>query len=110
MGDIIMCGYRNEAMCRNVLQRGYFDAPLKYGTVPRIGNTTMSALDYCIDLLREGGTCDRVLPSTYSVWKIQSDEECGEKWYSKFVYKHPTTGSAKSFLAVDYEARIQAAK
>jgi hypothetical protein len=108
MGDIIMCGYRNEAMCRNVLQRGFFDAPLTHNTVPRVGNTSTSAINYCVDLLRTGGVCDRVLPSTYSVWKIQSDEECKGKWYTKFVYKHPVTGVEKSFLSVDYEARQEA--
>jgi hypothetical protein len=105
MGDIIMCGYRNEAMCRNVLQRGFFDAALIHNTVPRVGNTLDSALDYCTELLRPGGTCERTLPSTYGVWKIESDEECKEKKYSKFVYEHPVTGVKKSFLAVDYKAR-----
>lgn len=108
MGDIIMCGYRNEAMCRNILNQGFFDAALKYNTVPRIGNTIQSALDYCFNLLREGGICDRSLPSTYSVWKVQSDEECGEKTFEKFVYEHPKTGASKSLLKVDYGARVQA--
>jgi hypothetical protein len=103
-----MCGYRNEAMCRNILNRGFFDAALKYNTVPRIGSTIQSALDYCINLLREGGICDRSLPSTYSVWKVQSDEECGEKTFAKFVYEHPKTGVTKSLLEVDYGARVQA--
>lgn len=107
-GDIIMCGYRNEAMCRNVLKRGFFDAPLKHNTVPRVGNTMDSAIEYCSDLLRTGGTCERVLPSTYSVWRTQSDEECKGRWYTKFVYTHPVSGAEKSFLSVDYEARIQA--
>lgn len=104
-GDIIMCGYRNKAMCRNVLQRGFFDAALIHNTVPRVGNTMDSALDYCDDLLRPGGTCERTLPSTYSVWKIESDEECKEKKYNKFVYEHPVTHRKKSFLSVDYKAR-----
>merc|ERR1719182_476435 len=45
-GDIIMCGYRNKDMCPNVLKQGVFDAPLKYGTAPRVGTTINSALDY----------------------------------------------------------------
>jgi hypothetical protein len=109
-GDIIMCGYRNSAMCRNVLKRGFFDAALTYNTVPRVGNTMDSALNYCDELLRPGGTCERTLPSTYSVWKIESDEECKEKKYNKFVYEHPKTHVKKSFLEVDYQARKDYAK
>lgn len=106
-GDIIMCGYRNEKMCANVLQNGFFDAALEYNTVPRVGNTIDSAMHYCRELLKPGGTCERALPSTYAVWKVESDQECKEKIYAKFVYEHPKTGSKKSFLAVDYEAREQ---
>ncbi|CAK0846431.1 unnamed protein product [Prorocentrum cordatum] len=73
-GDIIMCGYRNADMCPNLLKRGFFDAPLKHGTVPRVGTTTSSALKYCYDMLDEGGICDRTLPSTYTVWKKSSED------------------------------------
>jgi len=68
-GDIIMCLYRSPEMCANVLKMGAFDAPLKYATAPRVGTTINSALDYCYRLLKVGGTCERTLPSTYSVWK-----------------------------------------
>lgn len=106
-GDVIMCGYRDEKMCANVLRSGFFDAPLKYNTVPRVGNTIDSAMHYCRELLKPGGTCERTLPSTYSVWKVESDQECKGKHFSKFVFEHPKTGTKKSFLAVDYEARRQ---
>mmetsp|Transcript_146654 Transcript_146654/g.470584 ORF Transcript_146654/g.470584 Transcript_146654/m.470584 type:complete len:224 (-) Transcript_146654:533-1204(-) len=75
-GDIIMCGCRNTDMCANLLQRGVFSAPLKYGTAPRVGKTIDSALEYCHKLLEEGGTCERTLPSTYSVWKKSSATQC----------------------------------
>jgi len=104
MGDIAMCGYRNEDMCGNLLQRGFFDAPLKHGNIPRIGNTINSALDYCHDLLKPEGFCERVLPSTYSTWKIESVQECKDPEFNKFVYKDPN-GGRKSLLAVDYDAR-----
>jgi hypothetical protein len=104
VGDIIMCGYRNEKMCANLLQRGFFDAPLTHHGVPRVGNTINSALDYCYDLLRPGGTCEITLPSTYSVWKMASDQECQKKSYDKFVYTHPVSGDFKSLLNVQYEA------
>lgn len=103
-GDIIMCGYRSEKMCANLLQRGYFNAPLAHDTVPRVGNTINSALDYCYELLRPGGTCEVTLPSTYAVWKVASDTECQKKSYDKFVFTHPVSGEFKSLLSVDYMA------
>lgn len=106
-GDIIMCGYRNEKMCANVLKNGFFDAALEFNTVPRVGHTIDSAMFYCRELLKPGGTCEKVLPSTYSVWKVESDQECKEKEYEKFIYEHPTDGTKKSFLSVDYSARLQ---
>lgn len=104
-GDIIMCGYRNTDMCANVLRMGAFDGPLKLGTAPRVGETIDSALDYCYALLEQGGTCERTLPSTYSVWRKNGEEQCGGPDYDKFVYTHPVTGKQKSMLVVDYEAR-----
>lgn len=104
-GDIIMCGYRNEYMCPNLLKRGVFHAPLKYGTSPRVGKTIDSALSYCYELLKPGGTCQRTLPSTYSVWRVASANQCMKEEFSKFVYENPGNGVQKSLLAVDYEAR-----
>lgn len=104
-GDIIMCGYRSEDMCPNLLQRGIFDKPLKAGSVPRIGKTIDDALEYCYDLLGDSGTCVRTLPSTYSVWRRASEDQCGSADYSPMVYKHPASGERKSMLAVDYSTR-----
>eukprot|EP00746_Dinoflagellata_sp_MGD_P164548 gnl/MRDRNA2_/MRDRNA2_93240_c0_seq1.p1 gnl/MRDRNA2_/MRDRNA2_93240_c0~~gnl/MRDRNA2_/MRDRNA2_93240_c0_seq1.p1 ORF type:complete len:637 (-),score=118.41 gnl/MRDRNA2_/MRDRNA2_93240_c0_seq1:112-2022(-) len=105
MGDIIMCGYRNQDMCPNLLKRGYFHAPLKHNTAPRVGNTIDSALEYCYKLLAPGGTCEMFLPSTYSVWKIESVQQCLDPSYSKFSYTNPGSGVVKSLLEVDYQAR-----
>jgi hypothetical protein len=102
MGDLVMCSYRSKDMCGNLLKAGFFDAALKHGTAPRVGNTAESALKYCHDLLADGGKCERLLPSTYNVWKIQSQLECGNPSYSKFVYHHPKTDLRKSLLTVDY--------
>jgi len=104
-GDLIMCSYRNTDMCVNLLQRGVFDAPLKYRTAPRVGETIDSALAYCYALLDEGGVCERTLPSTYSVWKKASIKQCKSSDYEKFVYTHPLSGMSKSLLVVDYDAR-----
>eukprot|EP00746_Dinoflagellata_sp_MGD_P006391 gnl/MRDRNA2_/MRDRNA2_112487_c0_seq1.p1 gnl/MRDRNA2_/MRDRNA2_112487_c0~~gnl/MRDRNA2_/MRDRNA2_112487_c0_seq1.p1 ORF type:complete len:644 (-),score=86.41 gnl/MRDRNA2_/MRDRNA2_112487_c0_seq1:146-1936(-) len=103
-GDIIMCNYRNEDMCPNLLQRGFFDGPLATGSSPRVGKTIESALDYCYDLLRSGGVCERSLPSTYSVWRKASEKQCFDHIYHKFEYKHPKTGDTKSLLELDYKA------
>lgn len=105
-GDIIMCGYRDEDMCGNVMSRGFFDAALEFSTVPRVGNTTDSAFHYCRELLKPGGFCEVTLPSTYSVWKVESSEECGAQEFEGTVYKHPKTQEPRSFLVVDYEARM----
>jgi len=103
-GDIIMCGYRNELYCPNIMKKGFLDAPLKHNTAPRVGNTIDSAMKYCFNLLKPGGMCENTLPSTYSVWKISSADQCQGSSFSKFVYKHPKTGMMKSLLEVDYAA------
>lgn len=105
-GDLIMCGYRNEKQCANLLHRGVFDAPLRYGTAARVGTTIDSALDYCYGLLQKGGTCERTLPSSYSVWKKSSQDQCLGATYEKYVFHHPTNGHTKSLLEVDYNARL----
>lgn len=104
-GDVIMCGYRNNDMCGNLFQSGFFDAALEFNTVPRVGNTIDAARKYCHELLKPGGFCDLTLPSTYAVWKIESAQECKKAKYGKFVYKHPQNHVQKALLAVDYSAR-----
>lgn len=105
LGDIAMCGYRNQDMCSNLLQRGVFDGALKHGKAPRVGTTIKSALDFCYDLLKPGGRCERLLPSTYAVWKTESVSQCLGPSFSKFTYTHPSSGAEKSLLEVDYKAR-----
>jgi len=104
MGDLIMCSYRSHDMCSNLLERGFFHEALKTGKVPRIGKTIESALSYCKDLLKPGGTCESLLPSTYSVWKKSSGIECGSPGYTQFMYTNPSNGVKKSLLKVDYGA------
>merc|ERR1719158_1131071 len=102
MGDLIMCGYRSHDMCANLLQRGFFHEALKTGKAPRVGTTIESALGYCNKLLQPGGTCESLLPSTYTVWKIASGIECGSPEYSKFTYTNPGNGVQKRLLNVQY--------
>jgi len=104
-GDVIMCGYASVDMCSNVLDSGFFDAPLKLNSSPRVGNTTESALKYCTKLLEQQGTCEELLPSTYTTWKIESVEQCGSPDYDRIVFTHPSTGKQKSMLSVDYDER-----
>jgi hypothetical protein len=105
LGDLVMCGYRSEDMCANLLQRGFFDKPLKHATAPRVGTTIESALRYCRSLLEAGGVCETLLPSTYATWKVQSQSECASPSYSKFTYTNPGSQVTKSLLSVDYGAR-----
>merc|ERR1719375_2641880 len=105
MGDIVMCGYRNADMCGNLIERGFFDGPLKHGTAPRVGKSIDSAMEYCQGLLEDGGTCSKFLPSTYSVWRIDSGQQCGEPSYEKFTYTNPGNNVTKSLLMVDWSAR-----
>lgn len=104
-GDIIMCGYRNQDMCPNLLKMGIFDAPLQHGTSPRVGTSVDSALSYCYELLGPGGICERTLPSSYSAWKVESVDQCRSPEYEKFTYKGPGSSAPRSLLAVDYKAR-----
>eukprot|EP00747_Dinoflagellata_sp_TGD_P212520 gnl/TRDRNA2_/TRDRNA2_85607_c1_seq1.p1 gnl/TRDRNA2_/TRDRNA2_85607_c1~~gnl/TRDRNA2_/TRDRNA2_85607_c1_seq1.p1 ORF type:complete len:561 (+),score=120.88 gnl/TRDRNA2_/TRDRNA2_85607_c1_seq1:247-1683(+) len=104
-GDIQVCHFKTTDMCANLLKRGFFDAALTHSTVPRVGNTTQSAMKYCHALLADGGFCEATLPSTYSVWKKKAVEECKKPYFFPFVYTHPVTGDPKSMLSVDYEAR-----
>lgn len=101
-GDINLCVYRSDDMCPNLLKRGIFDGPLADNTSPRVGNTTQSALDYCYNLLGSSGMCSKALPSTYSAWMIASETQCQDPKYSKFVYSHPTDGTTKSMLDIEY--------
>lgn len=102
MGDLIMCGYRSQDMCSNLLKRGFFHEALRTGKAPRVGTSIESALDYCRTLLQPGGTCEALLPSTYTVWKISSGIECGSPEYEMFVYANPGNGVQKSLLEVSY--------
>eukprot|EP00747_Dinoflagellata_sp_TGD_P092184 gnl/TRDRNA2_/TRDRNA2_165316_c0_seq1.p1 gnl/TRDRNA2_/TRDRNA2_165316_c0~~gnl/TRDRNA2_/TRDRNA2_165316_c0_seq1.p1 ORF type:complete len:553 (+),score=124.16 gnl/TRDRNA2_/TRDRNA2_165316_c0_seq1:223-1659(+) len=104
-GDIQVCAFKTTDMCPNLLKRGFFDAPLTHNTVPRVGNTVESAMEYCSNLLMGGGFCERTLPSTYSVWKKSSVGECKKPHFHPFSYTHPVTEVTKSMLSVDYEAR-----
>lgn len=104
-GDIVMCGYRNQDMCSNLLERDFFEVPLKNNNIPRVGNTIDSVLEYCRELLKPGGMCENILPSTYTVWKIEGRTQCGEPGYQKFTYLHPASGVEKSLLSVDYSNR-----
>lgn len=99
-----MCNYRNVEMCPNLLKRGFFDDPLMTGSSPRVGKTIESALNYCYELLKPGGVCERSLPSAYSVWRKASEKQCLGQEYHKFIYKHPKTGNGKSLLKVNYVA------
>jgi len=104
-GDIVMCGYGVVDMCPNLLERGFFNAPLELNSSPRVGNTTASALKYCQGLLQQQGTCEQLLPSTYAVWKKEGIDQCDSPDYDRFVFKHPVDGLPKSLLMVDYDAR-----
>jgi hypothetical protein len=39
------------------------------------------------------------------VWRISSEDQCGDPGYSPFVYKNPGSGVVKSLLEVDFSAR-----
>jgi hypothetical protein len=62
-------------------------------------------LEYCRNLLDDGGFCELNLPSTYRTWKIESGQQCGSPSYDKFTYTNPGSGVVKSLLSVDYSAR-----
>lgn len=110
LGDILMCGYRDQELCPNLLERGVFEAPLTFGNVPRVGSTAQSALEYCYELLKPNGVCESIMPSSYTNWKVMSQQECGEPVYDHFVYEHPVQQTRKSLLTADFTTREEFAQ
>lgn len=105
-GDIVMCAFNDADMCGNMFQKGVFDAPLEYIGVSKMINSTQSAWEYCFNLLKAQGRCETTLPSTYSVWRAETNSRCGAKSFTPFLYTNQADKTDFiSLLRVDYANR-----
>merc|ERR1719454_1121708 len=79
---------------------------MKQPGVSRLFNDTQSALNYCNHLLKSNGQCETMLPSTYRVWRVETNERCGAKTYESVVYTNPGDPTDhRSVLEVDFSHR-----
>lgn len=89
-GDVVMCGYGVDSdVCGNVFAKGVFDSPMKYPGVSKRITDSRSAWKYCEELLRPEGRCERMLPSTYEVWRVSAKEQCGAREHQIYLYSNP---------------------
>jgi len=104
--DAVMCAYGDENMCGNLFAKGVFDAPMTRPGVSLAVNDTTSAFTYCNDLLKEGGRCMNMLPSTYRVWRLETNQLCGAKEHNPYVYTNPSDDTdVRSVSRVDFSMR-----
>lgn len=82
----LLCMYGHENMCGNVLKRGFFDAGLQMGSRGPFKDGK-AALQYCQRVLRH--ECFQILPRTYQVWRLVSEQQCGETDLSQGLYQNP---------------------
>lgn len=109
--DAVMCAYGDSDMCGNLFQKGIFDAPMKYAGISHMINDTDSAWQYCNSLLKNDGRCMSMLPSTYRIWRINTNEQCGKKTHNPFVYANPRKeDDVISLSQVDFEKREEYAQ
>lgn len=103
----LMCMYGDEDMCGNLFTRGFFDAALKLSPIRAFKDAT-TAMQYCKRILRH--ECFTILPSTYKVWRLLSNQQCGEKRFGQGIYQDPRD-EEKDFviptpvLTVDFKKR-----
>lgn len=104
MVEPVICMYGDEDMCGNLLVNGYFDEAMRQRTFEPMRDLA-SAKHYCSHLLQH--KCAEILPSTYRVWKVLRDRQCGLKQYHSEEYTSPKNDKDKWVLLVDYEKRVQ---
>jgi len=110
-GDAIICGYGDEDMCGHVMKKGVFDAPMERPGVSEVITDTRSAWSVCFDLLKSGGRCESMLPSTYRVWRTQTVNHCGEQDFKSVQFENPHDKTdIISFVDVDFRKREEYAE
>lgn len=78
-GDIMMCQFADVNMCTELAARGLFDGILDPSS-PAAGKGLRdlnSAVDYCTEMLRDNGKCDKILPQTFTMYRKAREEQCG---------------------------------
>mmetsp|Transcript_101523 Transcript_101523/g.179997 ORF Transcript_101523/g.179997 Transcript_101523/m.179997 type:complete len:632 (+) Transcript_101523:164-2059(+) len=103
----MLCMYGDADMCGNLFQRGFFDVALKDSPL-RAFKDPATALRYCERILRH--ECFHILPGTYTVWRLLSNQQCGEKRFSQGLYENPADATNDEsiptpVLTVDFKKR-----
>eukprot|EP00440_Ansanella_granifera_P054887 gb/GFBE01059500.1/.p1 GENE.gb/GFBE01059500.1/~~gb/GFBE01059500.1/.p1 ORF type:complete len:684 (+),score=152.14 gb/GFBE01059500.1/:1-2052(+) len=77
-----ICSVTDESRCGSLMAMGVFDGAMqKDGGADKVTNLDR-AMEYCTALLSQGGTCDKMLPVTFQMYRHRSSDKCGEKSYS----------------------------
>lgn len=103
----LLCMYGDADMCGNLFQRGFFDVALKDGAMRAFKDPT-TAMRYCERILRH--ECSHMMPGTYTVWRLLSNQQCGEKRFSQGIYENPNDFGQDDtiptpVLSVDFKKR-----
>lgn len=99
----LLCTYGDQDICGALFERGIFDEALRQQSSIDFKDTA-SALKYCNNLLQY--ECFDILPSTYSVWRFVSNQQCGAKVYGQSDYVSPAEdGEFAPMLSVDFRKR-----
>lgn len=99
----MLCMYGDADICGQLFQRGFFDEALGQKSLPMFTDVA-SALKYCNRILNE--ECFDILPSTYRVWRLVSNQQCGAKLYGQSDFHIGDNGDDASrtpVVTVDFE-------
>lgn len=106
IGEPTLCMYRDEDMCGNLFEKGVFTMAIEERDS---GESQIKDLDsakhFCREMLSH--KCERLLPSTYHVWKISAAAKCGAKEFEDITYDSPDGDENKWMVKVDFEKRIE---
>jgi hypothetical protein len=102
----LLCQYGDQDMCGTLFMRGFFDEALRQQSSMEFKDTT-SAFKYCTQLLER--ECFDILPNTYRVWRLVSNQQCGLKRFGQSTYRNPVEdehSKGTPMLTVDFKKRI----
>lgn len=102
----LLCTYGDQDMCGALFERGFFDEALREQSSPDFKDAA-SALRYCNDLLQY--ECFNILPNTYRVWRLVSNQQCGMKIFGQTTYHNPADedDAYTPMLSVDFRKRVE---
>lgn len=99
----LLCQYGDPDVCGLLFERGFFDEALRQQPFKEV-KSTASALKYCTRILQQ--ECFEMLPTTYSVWRSVSLNQCGEKVFGKSTFhspaEHGEAGGVRHMMTVNF--------